>query len=143
MSSTATAKPTNNIESLLQESRVFKPAPEFSAQAQIKSLAQYKRLWKESVERPEKFWGKQAKQELVWFKPFNRVLQWKEPFAKWFIGGKLNVASNCLDRWLDSGIANKAALIWEGEPATDGKPGEERVLTYKQLHREVSRFANV
>ncbi|HAB15786.1 MAG TPA: hypothetical protein DCE44_04975, partial [Verrucomicrobiales bacterium] len=66
MSSTATAKPTNNIESLLQESRVFKPAPEFSAQAQIKSLAQYKRLWKESVERPEKFWGKQAKQELVW-----------------------------------------------------------------------------
>ncbi|PYJ84897.1 MAG: acetate--CoA ligase [Verrucomicrobia bacterium] len=77
------------------------------------------------------------------FKPWKKVLQWKEPFVRWFVGGQLNVSHNCLDRWLDTPTANKAALIWEGEPATDGKPGEERVLTYKQLHREVCRFANV
>jgi acetyl-CoA synthetase len=106
-------------------------------------LAQYKRLWTESVTNPEKFWKKQAEAELVWQKPFTTVLKWKEPFAKWFIGGKLNVSANCLDRWLGTAHANKAALIWEGEPATDGRPGEERVLTYRQLHREVCRFANV
>ena len=106
-------------------------------------MAAYKKLYNESIKSPEKFWGEQARKELVWSKPFNKVLQWKEPFAKWFLGGKLNVSVNCLDRWLDTAVANKAALIWEGEPATDGKPGEERVLTYKQLHREVCRFANV
>jgi acetyl-CoA synthetase len=135
--------PAANIESHLKENRVFKPAKEFSAKAHIKSLAHYKKLWTESVKQPEKFWKKQAEAELIWQKPFTKVLQWKEPFAKWFTGGKLNVSANCLDRWLDSATANKAALIWEGEPATDGKPGEERVLTYKQLHREVCRFANV
>src|SRR5213075_2093425 len=75
--------------------------------------------------------------------PWKKVLQWKEPFAKWFVGGELNVSFNCLDKHLGTPTANKAAIIWEGEPATDGKPGEERVLTYKQLHREVCRFANV
>ncbi|MBI3879162.1 MAG: acetate--CoA ligase [Verrucomicrobia bacterium] len=142
MSTDSKSAPTN-ITSYLQEHRVFKPSNEFSAKAHIKSLATYRKLWNESVKHPERFWGKQAKQELVWFKPFGRVLQWKEPFAKWFVGGKLNVAHNCLDRWLNTPTANKAALIWEGEPATDGKPGEERVLTYRQLHREVCRFANV
>jgi acetyl-CoA synthetase len=138
------AKPAaSNFSSLLHEHRVFKPAKEFSEKAHTKSLAAYKKLWNESVNSPEKFWAKQAKNELVWFKPFNKVLQWKPPFAKWFLGGKLNVAHNCLDRWLDTPVANKAALIWEGEPATDGKPGEERTLTYRQLHREVCRFANV
>ena len=132
-----------NISSYSTENRVFKPSPEFSGKARIKSMAAYKKLYAESIKSPEKFWAKQAQQELVWLKPFNKVLKWKEPFAQWFLGGKLNVSANCLDRWLDTGVANKAALIWEGEPATDGKPGEERVLTYKQLHREVCRFANV
>ncbi len=132
-----------NISSLLQENRVFKPSKEFAARAHIKSLAHYKKLWTESVQRPDRFWGAQAKAELVWQKPFKKVLQWKEPFAKWFVGGQLNVSENCLDRWLGTAHANKAAIIWEGEPATDGKPGEERVLTYSQLHREVCRFANV
>ena len=132
-----------NITSYSTENRVFKPSPQFSARARVKSMAAYKKLYRESIKAPEKFWGKQAREELVWFKPFNKVLQWKEPFAKWFLGGKLNVSVNCLDRWLDTGVANRAAIIWEGEPATDGKPGEERVLTYKQLHREVCRFANV
>ena len=134
---------TANITSVLNEARVFKPSKEFSKQAHIKSLAQYQKLYRESIRSPEKFWAKQAKNELVWFKPWKSVLQWKEPFAKWFVGGQLNVSVNCLDRWLNTPTANKAALIWEGEPAADGKPGEERTLTYKQLHREVCRFANV
>ncbi len=135
-------KPTA-ITSVLNEHRVFKPRKDFAEKARIKSLTQYRKLYNESIRAPEKFWAKQAKNELIWFKPWKRVLQWREPFAKWFVGGRLNVSYNCLDRWLDTPTANKAALIWEGEPATDGKPGEERVLTYKQLHREVCRFANV
>jgi acetyl-CoA synthetase len=134
---------SNNIESHLKETRVFKPSKEFAAQAHIKSMAQYRKLWNESVKSPDTFWAKQATAELVWQKPFTKTLQWKAPNAKWFLGGKLNVSANCLDRWLGTATANKAALIWEGEPAADGRPGEERVLTYKQLHREVCRFGNV
>ncbi|HTD66047.1 MAG TPA: AMP-binding protein, partial [Candidatus Limnocylindria bacterium] len=132
-----------NITSFSQETRVFPPSKEFSKGAHIKSLAQYRELYAESIRLPEKFWAKQAKSELVWFKPWTSVLKWKAPNAKWFSGGKLNVSFNCLDKWLNTPTANKAALIWEGEPASDGKPGEERVLTYRQLHREVCRFANV
>jgi acetyl-CoA synthetase len=135
-------KPTS-ITSILHEERVFPAPKECSKQAHIKSLADYRKLYNESIKSRDRFWAKQAKDELVWFKPWKKVLQWKEPFAKWFVGGKLNVSHNCLDKWLDTSTANKAALIWEGEPATDGKPGEERVLTYKQLHREACRFANV
>src|SRR6266702_2045183 len=132
-----------DITSVLHELRVFKPRKEFAETAHISSLAQYRKLYNQSVKAPEKFWANQARNELVWFKPWKKVLQWKEPFAKWFVGGRLNVSYNCLDKWLDTPTANRAALIWEGEPATDGKPGEERVLTYKQLYREVCRFANV
>jgi acetyl-CoA synthetase len=132
-----------NIDSLLQEHRVFQPGKDFSERARISSLAQYKRLWNESVKKPAQFWSRMAKQELVWMKPFTKVLEWKEPFAKWFIGGRLNIAANCLDKWLGTATANKAAILWEGEPATEGKAGEERVLTYAQLHRDVCRFANV
>jgi acetyl-CoA synthetase len=131
------------ITSMLHEDRVFPPPKEFARLARIKSLAEYRKLYDESIRAPEKFWARQAKEELVWFTPWRKVLEWKVPFAKWFIGGKLNVSFNCLDRHLDTPTANKAALIWEGEPAADGKPGEERILTYRQLHREVCRFANV
>ncbi len=131
------------IESVLHEERVFPPPKEFAKAAHIKSLAAYRKLYAESVNSPEKFWGRAAKEELVWFKPWIKVLEWQEPFAKWFPGGQLNVSVNCLDRHLDTPLANKAALIWEGEPAAPGKPGEERTLTYKQLHREVCLFANV
>src|SRR6516225_10699811 len=137
------APSSTRIESVLQENRIFNPPKEFSKAAHIKSLAEYQKLYKQSVTAPEKFWGKQAKNELLWFKPWKKVLQWKEPFAKWFAGGKLNVSHNCLDRHLGTATANKAALIWEGEPAGPGKPGEERTLTYKQLHHEVCLFANV
>src|SRR4051812_1266111 len=131
------------ITSVLQETRVFPPPKEFSRRAHIKSMAEYRKLYQESIRSPEKFWARQAKQELVWFKPWKKVLQWKAPFAKWFVGGQLNVSANCLDKHLQTPTANKAAIIWEGEPADDGKPGEVRVLTYKQLHYEVCRFANV
>jgi acetyl-CoA synthetase len=132
-----------NIESVLQEARVFPPPKAFSRRAHLKSLTQYRKLYRESIQSPETFWSRQAKAELVWFKRWTRVLKWKEPYAQWFIGGQLNVSYNCLDRHLDTPRANKAALIWEGEPAAPGKPGEERALTYKQLHHEVCLFGNV
>ena len=88
------------ITSVLREDRVFPPAKEFSKKARIKSLAEYRKLYNESVRSPEKFWGKMAKNELVWFKPWKKVLQWKPPYAKWFSGGQLNVSYNCLDRHL-------------------------------------------
>jgi acetyl-CoA synthetase len=139
----AETKLSANIESVLQETRVFPPPKIFSKRARLKSMAEYRKLYKESVATPDKFWGKQAKTELLWFKPFTKVLQWQEPFAKWFVGGQLNVSYNCLDRHLGTSVANKAALIWEGEPAAPDKPGEQRTLTYQQLHHEVCLFANV
>ncbi len=132
-----------NITSMLHEERVFPPPPGFSAQSHLKTLARYRKLYKESIEQPEAFWDRQAREELVWFKPWKKVLQWKLPDAKWFVGGALNVSHNCLDRHLGTPTANKAALIWEGEPAAPGKPGEERVLTFQRLHHEVCLFANV
>lgn len=134
---------STGITSVLHESRLFKPSTEFSATAHVKSIEQYREMYRESVDSPEAFWSRQASSELVWVKPWEKVLEWDAPFAKWFVGGKLNLAYNCLDRHLNTPTANKAALIWEGEPAADGKPGEERTLTYQQLHREVCHFANV
>src|SRR5258707_3204955 len=126
----------DNIESHLVEKRVFKPRPDFSSKARIKSLAQYRRMYRESIRQPAKFWTREAK-ELVWRAPWKKIVEWKAPFAKWFVGGKLNVSENCLDRHLVGSRRNKAAIIWEGEP------GDKRTLTYQQLHREVCRFANV
>ena len=127
---------SNKIESVQHEDRVFKPSKEFSRNARIGSMAAYKNLWKESVDQPKKFWAREAS-ELTWQKKWTKVLDWKAPFAKWFVGGKINVAENCVDRHLSNGRKNKAAIIWEGEP------GDKRTLTYAQLHREVCKFANV
>jgi acetyl-CoA synthetase len=125
-----------DIESHLKEKRVFKPSKEFVAKARIKSMQQYRRMHRESIAHPHKFWTREAN-ELKWQKRWTKVLDWKPPFAKWFVGGKLNVSENCLDRHLATHRRNKAAIIWEGEP------GEIRTLTYQQLHQEVCRFANV
>jgi acetyl-CoA synthetase len=133
----------SSFTSVSRELRVFPPPKDFSKASRITSLAQYRKMYLESIKSPEKFWAKQAANELTWFKPWKKALQWKAPFAKWFVGGKLNVSYNCLDRHLNTPRANKAALIWEGEPAGPGKNGEQRTLTYKQLHREVCLFANV
>jgi len=123
------------ITSVSREHRKFRPSAEFKAQANLGSEALYKKLYAESVNTPAKFWGRQAKELLDWRRPFNRVLDWKMPHAKWFGGGQLNVAENCLDRHLGTPRENKAALIFEGEP------GDVRTLTYKQLHAEVCRFS--
>jgi len=125
-----------NIESTLHENRIFQPPPKFSKKAHIKSLDQYRKLYQESVEDPEKFWGKVAK-DLHWFKRWKRVREWEQPFVKWYVGGQTNISYNCLDRHLTTARKNKAAFIWEGET------GEIRTLTYLQLHREVCKFANV
>src|SRR4051794_13768235 len=109
-----------NITSVLNEARVFRPAREFSKAAHIKSFAEYQKLYKQSISAPEKFWGTPARWKLVWNTPWTKVLQWKEPFAKWFVGGKLNVSATGLDRPRGTATANKAALIWEGEPAAPG-----------------------
>jgi acetyl-CoA synthetase len=125
-----------NIESHLKETRIFKPSRDFARNARVRTLDQYRRMHRESLRHPGKFWAREAR-ELYWQKPWKKVLEWKAPFAKWFVGGKLNVAENCLDRHLNGPRRNKAAIIWEGEP------GDKRILTYQQLHREVCRFANV
>ncbi len=125
------------IDTVMQEKRLFPPSAEFASQASINSLEQYQKLWDDANENSEAFWDKLAKEELHWFEPYTKVLEWKEPFAKWFVGGKTNAAYNCLDRHLGTPTANKAAILWEGEP------GDQRTLTYQQLHREVCKFANV
>ncbi len=128
--------PQTNIESTLIEERIFLPPKEFSEQAHIKSFAEYEQIYDQAAENPEEFWASAA-ESLHWFKKWERVLEWNEPFAKWFVGGTLNISYNCLDRHLETSRRNKAAIIWEGEP------GEIRTITYQQLHTEVSKFANV
>ncbi|HET9135910.1 MAG TPA: AMP-binding protein, partial [Candidatus Kapabacteria bacterium] len=127
---------TNHIESLLSEKRLFKPSKKFAESAKIGSIAAYDKLYKQSLKDPQAFFAKQA-EELTWFKKWRKVLEWKAPFAKWFIGGKINASYNCLDRHLDSWRRTKAAIIFEGEY------GDERTLTYQQLHHEVCKASNM
>ncbi|MEM6446875.1 MAG: acetate--CoA ligase [Cyanobacteria bacterium P01_D01_bin.123] len=126
---------TSTIESVLHEERLFAPPLEFASRARV-TAESYRSMVRAARENPEQFWGELAEKELHWFQPWDRVLDWQLPFAKWFVGGKLNLSYNCLDRHLDTPRRNKAALIWEGEP------GDSRTLTYAQLHREVCQFAN-
>ena len=128
--------PSSHITSVLKEKRVFKPEKAFSANAQIKTYAEYKKLYDFSMKSPEKFWAGIAA-ELHWFKKWTKVFEWKLPTAKWFVGGKTNVSYNCLDVHLSTWRKNKAAIIWEGEP------GDTRTLTYQELHTEVCKCANV
>jgi acetyl-CoA synthetase len=125
------------IESILQENRTFAPPADLAANAEIKSLDDYQALYDRAAADPTAFWAELAKKELDWFQNWDTTLDWQPPFAKWFVGGKINISHNCLDRHLTTWRKNKAALIWEGEP------GDSRTLTYTQLHREVCQFANV
>ena len=120
------------IDVLLQENRKFPPPDEFRRQAHIRDGSVHER----AAADYEAYWAEQAG-KLDWIRPWDRVLEWKPPRAKWFVGGKLNVAQNCLDRHIGTARRNKAALIWEGEP------GDRRTLTYWELYCEVRRFANV
>jgi len=136
MKNSSQSQSQENITSVMDEKRVFQPNKEFTKSANIKSMAQYKKMYKESILNPEKFWGDVAG-ELHWFKYWTKVKQWNPPHAKWYIGGKTNLSYNCLDRHLTTWRRNKAAIIWEGEP------GETRILTYQVMYREVCKFANV
>ena len=122
----------SDIDALLNETRAFPPTAEWKSKARVTDPDIYARAAKD----PEKFWADFAS-ELEWMTPWTRVVEWKPPHAKWFLGGTLNVSVNCLDRHVRTARRNQAALIWEGEP------GDRRTLTYFDLHREVCQFANV
>jgi len=126
------------ITSMMGEKRIFYPPDELSKTAHIKSLDEYQEIYRRSIEDPEGFWAEMA-QQLDWYQKWDKVLvaDFKEARHEWFVGGKLNVSYNCLDRHLNTWRKNKAALIWEGDI------GDNRILTYQQLHREVCKFANV
>ena len=127
------------ITSVVRENRVFQPPEAFREKARLKSLDEYKAIYRRSIDDPEAFWAQKA-DELDWFRKWDKVLveDFSEGIHEWFVGGKLNLTVNCLDRHLLTWRKNKAALIWEGD-----NPGEDKVLTYQQLHRQVCRFANV
>ena len=122
---------SGSIDALLQEERTFPPSGDFVGKANMADPD----IYEKARQDPEAFWAGLA-EELDWFQKWDRVLEWDPPFAKWFVGGKLNVSYNCIDRHLTAGRRNKAAIIWEGEP------GDWKVYTYWDLYREVCRFAN-
>ena len=119
------------IENLFSEGRTFPPPEDFKADALVTDMS----LHEQAAEDLEGFWAEQA-ERLRWTKPWDQVLEWDLPFAKWFVGGQLNVSDNCLDRHVDAGGGDKVAYHWEGEP------GDTRTITYEQLRDEVARFAN-
>jgi acetyl-CoA synthetase len=143
------------IENLLREDRVYRP-PTASAAGfprwHVASMEEYRALHRRSVEKPDEFWREEAGR-LAWFKPFDRVLEWNPPDARWFIGGGINACYNCVDRHVQAGFGEQVAIIWEGEPigprTSHPAPGsayasepQVRTLTYRALQQEVSRFAN-
>src|SRR6266511_3619527 len=119
------------IDALLSENRVFEPSPDFRSRALWNDPSIYERAAKD----PESFWGERAA-SLSWLRTWDRVMEWNPPWVKWFEGGQLNAAYNCLDRHVEAGGGDKVAYYWEGEP------GEERAITYRELLDEVCRFAN-
>src|SRR5919106_599066 len=125
-------KPPAEIADLLQEDRLFPPPDGIRAKANVRDESVYAR----AEEDPEFFWASFAS-ELDWYTPWTKVLEWNPPHAKWFVGGTLNASVNCVDRHARGPRRNKAAIIWEGEP------GDRRTLTYFDLYRQVSQFANV
>jgi acetyl-CoA synthetase len=130
----------DKITSLLAEGKVFQPPEAGRDQAWVKSMEEYKKAYAHSMDDPEGFWAKRAEELVTWDKKWDKVLEYDlaVPEVKWFLGGKLNISTNCLDRHLTDGRRNKAAIIWQGEPEED-----VRVYTYQMLHDEVCRFANV
>ncbi|MCA9168766.1 MAG: acetate--CoA ligase [Planctomycetales bacterium] len=128
---------SGRIDTVMHEARLFPPTAEFASKARIKSLEEYQQIWDRAAQDPEAFWDEAARSELHWFEPYTEVLRWQEPFAEWFVGGKTNASYNCLDAHLTTERADKIALIFEGEP------GDQRTYTYRQLHEEVCKFANV
>src|SRR5947209_2603942 len=126
------ADPKHEFDDLLREERTFPPPADFKRHALVADDA----IYEEAARDPEAFWARFAR-ELEWSRPWDQVLDWQPPHAKWFVGGRINASVNCIDRHVRGPRRNKAALIWEGEP------GDRRTLTYFDLFREVSAFANV
>ena len=120
------------IEDYYHEDRAFPPSPEFVAQAVVSDPSIYERAEAD----PEAFWAEQARDLITWDTDFHTSLEWDLPFAKWFVGGRLNVAVNCVDRHVDAGLGDRVAIHWEGEP------GDTRTITYSDLLRHVCRAAN-
>ena len=119
------------------EDRIYPPHADFVAGANVSGMEAYQALYRRSIETPEEFWAELAEKELAWFEKWSHVFEWHPPFVKWFVGGKINASYNCLDRHLATHRKDKIAFLWEGEP------GEERRISYGELHAMVSRFANV
>jgi acetyl-CoA synthetase len=117
------------IDTLFLEERRYPPSPEFSAQANAQSDV-YERGF-------EEFWETEGRERVTWFEPFTQLYEWELPYAKWYLGGKLNVCFNCVDRHVDAGRGDRIAYLWEGEPE-----GDRREITYAELQRDVVRFAN-
>jgi len=119
----------HTIETLSDEERRFPPSPEFTAQANAGA---------EIYDEPfEAFWERNGRERVTWFEPFGELYRWELPYAQWYLGGKLNVAYNCVDRHVENGLGDRVAYHWEGEPA-----GETRTITYAELQRDVVRMAN-
>jgi len=126
---------SEHIESVLQESRRFSPSESFRENAKIQTVEAYQKLYRQSLDDPDTFWSNVAN-ELHWFKPWDKVQEWNEPFVKWFVGGQTNPSYNALDYQIEQGRGDKVAILWEGEP------GDTRALTYNDMLAEVSKFAN-
>src|SRR3954451_21845919 len=120
----------------MSNSTVYPPPEEFAKKAHVRGMDGYRELYRRAEENPETFWSGVADEELFWFEKWSKVLDWEPPIAKWFVGAKTNVSYNCLDRHLTT-CKNKGAILWEGEP------GDQRAITYQELHRLVVRFASV
>ncbi|MEC8554005.1 MAG: acetate--CoA ligase [Planctomycetota bacterium] len=125
------------VDSVMVESRLFPPSDEFVAKSRVQGIEGYQELYDRAAADPEAFWANEAREHLHWFEPFTKTLEWDNPFAKWFVGGKTNVSYNCLDAHIAAGNGDRTAILWEGEP------GDTRTLNYLELHKEVSQFANV
>src|ERR1700687_2520004 len=115
---------------------VYEPSGEFVRRAHVKGIEQYRDLYRRAEQDPETFWAEIAEQEIHWFEKWSKVLEWNPPVARWFAGAKTNVSYNCVDRHLATHRKNKVAILWEGEP------GDQRQISYQELHRLVCRFAN-
>ncbi len=124
------------LDHVMRETRHFPPSKEFAQKARVSSIQQYEELYKQSMEDNENFWAELAREKLHWFKPFTQTLEWREPYAKWFVNGQTNASYNCLDRHIKEGRGDRIALLFEGEP------GDRRSITYAQLHKDVCKLAN-
>jgi acetyl-CoA synthetase len=128
----------------VENKKYFLPPKSFVANGLIKTVDSYKKLYTQSIKQPASFWSTQADKHIFWFKKYRRIMDWKPPYVKWFIGGRLNVSYNCIDRHLDSINKDKLAIIWEGESVDKkGNPTSIRKFSYADLHKEVCIFANI